>query len=58
MNFLLKNAGRVFLTLVFLFLYLPMASVVVYSFNASHLANEWTHFPRNGTESCCKMTSY
>jgi len=44
MNFLLKNAGRVFLTLVFLFLYLPMASVVVYSFNASHLANEWTHF--------------
>ena len=44
MNFLLRNAGRVFLTLVFLFLYLPIASVVVYSFNASHLANEWTHF--------------
>jgi ABC-type spermidine/putrescine transport system permease subunit II len=44
MNYWFKNTGRIFLTLVFLFLYLPMASVVVYSFNASQLANEWTHF--------------
>ena len=36
--------GRGFLTLLFLFLYLPILSVVVYSFNASPLASEWAGF--------------
>ncbi len=36
--------GRGFLTLLFLFFYLPIASVVFYSFNASALASEWTGF--------------
>jgi len=36
--------GRGFLTLLFLFFYLPIASVIFYSFNASALASEWTGF--------------
>jgi putrescine transport system permease protein len=36
--------GIAFLSLVFLFFYLPILSVVVYSFNASAVASEWTSF--------------
>jgi len=44
----MKNIGRHlgsgFLALVFLFFYLPILSVVVYSFNESVIASQWTHF--------------
>jgi putrescine transport system permease protein len=36
--------GRGFLTVLFLFFYLPIACVVFYSFNASPLASEWAGF--------------
>ena len=34
--------GRAYLALVFLFLYVPTASVVVYSFNESQLVTVWS----------------
>jgi putrescine transport system permease protein len=44
----MKNPGRIagnaFLALVFLFFYLPIFSVVAYSFNESPIASEWTRF--------------
>ena len=39
-----RNLGIAFLALVFLFFYLPIFSVVVYSFNESAVASEWTRF--------------
>jgi putrescine transport system permease protein len=36
--------GNAYLTLVFLFLYVPTASVVFYSFNESQLVSIWTRF--------------
>ena len=36
--------GTGFLALVFLFFYAPIASVIVYSFNESPVASEWTRF--------------
>jgi len=36
--------GRCYLVLVFLFLYLPIASVIAYSFNESRLATIWSGF--------------
>jgi putrescine transport system permease protein len=39
-----KNFGRVWLVLGFLFLYLPMATLVVFSFNHSRLPSHWGGF--------------
>ena len=39
-----RHLGSGFLALVFLFFYLPIISVVVYSFNESVIASQWTHF--------------
>ncbi|MBV8209908.1 MAG: ABC transporter permease subunit [Burkholderiaceae bacterium] len=39
-----KRLGNAYLGLVFLFLYVPTASVVVYSFNESQLVNIWSGF--------------
>ena len=39
-----RLAGRAYLALVFLFLYVPTASVVVYSFNESQLVTIWSGF--------------
>ena len=39
-----KRLGNAYLALVFLFLYVPTASVVVYSFNESPLVTLWTGF--------------
>ena len=39
-----RHLGSGFLALVFLFFYLPILSVVVYSFNESAVASEWTRF--------------
>jgi putrescine transport system permease protein len=39
-----RLAGRAFLTLTFLFLYLPILSIVVYSFNESKLVTVWSGF--------------
>ncbi|WP_395670076.1 ABC transporter permease [Rhodoferax sp.] len=44
MSTLSKWMGRGFLTVLFLFFYLPIACVVFYSFNASPLASEWAGF--------------
>lgn len=40
-----KLLGDAYLVLVFLFLYVPTASVVVYSFNDSQLVTVWSGFP-------------
>jgi putrescine transport system permease protein len=39
-----KRLGNAYLALVFLFLYVPTASVIVYSFNESPLVSLWTGF--------------
>ncbi len=39
-----RNLSRVFLTFTFLFLYLPILSIVVYSFNESKLVTVWSGF--------------
>jgi len=39
-----RNFGRVWLVLGFLFLYLPMATLVVFSFNHSRLPSHWGGF--------------
>ena len=44
MSKLNRRLGIAFLALVFAFFYAPIGSVVFYSFNASPIASEWTHF--------------
>jgi len=44
MNRSLKLLGNGYLALVFLFLYVPTASVIVYSFNESQLVTLWSRF--------------
>jgi putrescine transport system permease protein len=44
MTSLNRRLGSAFLALVFAFFYAPIASVVVYSFNESPVASEWTRF--------------
>ncbi len=44
MSNLNRRLGIAFLALVFAFFYAPIASVVVYSFNESPIASEWTRF--------------
>ena len=39
-----KNFGRTWLVLGFLFLYLPMVTLVVFSFNSSRLPSHWGGF--------------
>ena len=41
----------------FLFLYIPIISLVVYSFNESKLVTVWTASRSNGTARCCRTTN-
>ena len=42
------SAGTVFLVLVFAFLYVPILSVIAYSFNESKLVTVWSGFSPMG----------
>ena len=44
MNFVARNIGRLWLAAGFLFLYVPILTLVIYSFNDSPIANVWGGF--------------
>ncbi len=48
---------RVFLAAIYLFLYAPIALVVVFSFNAGRSATQMTAFLCNGTARRCRTSS-
>lgn len=49
---LAKISGRIYLALIFIFLYAPIATLIVLSFNESRFRGKWGGFSLNGTRAC------
>lgn len=49
---------KIYIALIFLFLYAPIVTLMVLSFNASRTRAKWGGFTLNGTFSCSGTASY
>ena len=51
----MRAVGRAYQWLVYLLLYLPIAILVVYSFNASRFSSSWEGFTFNWYIQCLRL---
>lgn len=48
-----KLLKSLYIAVVYLFLYMPLAVAIVFSFNDASNSNAWSGFTTNGTPACC-----